>query len=294
MTHNDRPLLGIGLMLLFCLFAPMGDGMAKYLGPYVALSTLILTRFAVQAAILTPMRWSQLRVDWRLNRLIIARSILQIGGIGAMFLSLRYLPIADAVAIAFVMPFLMLLLGKYVLGEEIGPQRLGACGVGFIGTLLVIQPNFAQVGLPALLPLCVAVIFALFMMITRQIAKEVDPIALQALTGLYGLPILIPLVWMTPDAIPDTSFMWHLLVLGLLGTLGHLAMSWSLRYAPASTLAPMQYLEIPISALVGWVFFSDLPNGLAALGIVITVGAGIYIILRERAIARRPAVPTAP
>ena len=72
----------------------------------------------------------------------------------------------------------LLLLGKYVLGEQVGPRRLIACVVGFIGTLLVIQPSFAQVGAPALLPLIVAVVFALFMLVTRQIAKETDPVAL--------------------------------------------------------------------------------------------------------------------
>jgi hypothetical protein len=70
-----------------------------------------------------------------------------------MFASLRYLPLADAVAIAFVMPFIMLLLGWFYLGEEVGPRRFGACIVGFIGTLMVVQPSFAEVGWPALLPL---------------------------------------------------------------------------------------------------------------------------------------------
>ena len=63
-------------------------------------------------------------------------------------------------------------------------------------------------------------------------------------------------------------------------------MTWSLRFAPSATLAPMQYLEIPIATLIGWLMFSDLPNGLAALGIAITCAAGLYIILRERAMAR--------
>ena len=63
-------------------------------------------------------------------------------------------------------------------------------------------------------------------------------------------------------------------------------MTWSLRYAPSATLAPMQYLEIPVATLFGWAIFRDLPDGLAALGIGITVAAGLYVILRERATAR--------
>ena len=82
--------------------------------------------------------------------------------------------------------------------------------------------------------------------------------------------------------------------MGVLGTGAHLLMTWSLRFAPSATLAPMQYLEIPVSTLIGWLIFRDLPNGLAAVGIAVTIAAGLYIITRERTIARRlrgPAVP---
>ena len=63
-------------------------------------------------------------------------------------------------------------------------------------------------------------------------------------------------------------------------------MTWSLRFAPSATLAPMQYLEIPIATIIGFLVFTDLPNGLAAVGIAITIAAGVYIILRERATSR--------
>jgi len=98
-----------------------------------------------------------------------------------MFSALRYLPLADALAIAFVMPFIMLILGHFFMGEEVGRQRMAACAVGFVGTLLVIQPNFVDVGAAALLPLGVAVVFALFMMVTRRVARALDPIRLQAM-----------------------------------------------------------------------------------------------------------------
>jgi len=81
----------------------------------------------------------------------------------------------------------MLILGHFVLHETVGAHRIGACAVGFCGTLLVIQPNFAAVGWPALLPLGVAVIFALFMLVTRQIAKQVDAVHLQAVSGIPAI-----------------------------------------------------------------------------------------------------------
>lgn len=299
---HDRPFLGILFMLGFCILAPLGDAMAKYLGPTVALITLITVRFSIQAIMLCPLVLSQgksLRLPPGLFPKVLLRTCLHIVGVGLMFGSLAYLPLADALAIAFVMPFIMLILGHFVLHEIVGTHRIAACAFGFFGTLLVIQPNFIEVGWPALLPLGVAVIFALFMLVTRQIAKSVDAVHLQAVSGLQAIAILIPLVLLFPDAPgiamdwPDTRTLWLLGGLGVLGTVAHLLMTWSLRLAPAATLAPMQYLEIPFGTVIGWIVFNDLPNGLAALGICITVGAGLYIILREQRLSRLPAVPPA-
>lgn len=294
---QDKPLLGILLMLGFCVVAPMGDAVAKILGQSIPLGQLLLVRFAVQAIILIPMVWAT-KLVWRMNgwvlKLAFLRTVLHIFGIGAMFTALQYLPLADAVAIAFVMPFIMLLLGKYILGEDVGARRLIACIVGFIGTLLVVQPSFANVGWPALLPMVVAVNFSFFMLITRQIAKETNPIGLQAVSGVMAVGIMVPALAITAgmgiDAltlIAPKGFEWSMLgAIGVLGTLAHLLMTWSLRYAPSATLAPMQYLEIPIATVIGFWVFKDLPNGLAAVGIAITIAAGVYIILRERAISR--------
>ncbi len=295
----DRPLLGILLMLGFCVLAPLGDGIAKLLGASVPLAMLVAIRFALQAGLLLPMvllTSRRLRMTPRHTALVALRTLLHVIGIGAMFLSLRYLPLADAVAIAFVMPFIMLLLGRFVLGEEVGLRRLAACAVGFAGTLLVVQPSFAAVGPPALLPLLVAVVFALFMLVTRSIAKATDPVAMQCLSGLMASAVLLPLLligtlaeWpdlhLSPVAPGDVTL---LLALGVLGTLAHLLMTWSLRFAPSATLAPMQYLEIPVATLIGWLVFRDFPNGLALLGIATTVAAGLYVIARERAVSRLP------
>lgn len=283
-------------MLAFCVLAPLGDSIAKVLGGRIPLVELLLARFALQALFLLPvvlaMRIS-LNLKGRVLRLTVVRTVLHILGTTAMFAALRYLPLADAIAIAFVMPFIMLILGKTVLNEDVGTRRILACLVGFGGTLLVIQPSFASVGLPALLPLAVALIFALFMLVTRQIAKEVDPLALQCASGLIATPILLLAAFAGTQLdlpgstliLPNTGDTMLVLAIGVIGTVAHLLMTWSLRLAPSTTLAPMQYLEIPMATLLGWIVFGDLPNGLAALGIVITILSGLYIIYREQQIA---------
>ena len=284
-------------MLGFCVLAPLGDSVAKLLGGTISLGLLLFVRFSIQALILGPivaLSARSLTLNPRMLRLTLVRTGLHICGIGLMFTSLRYLPLADAIAIAFVMPFIMLLLGHFVLHEAVGRARFTACAVGFIGTLLVIQPNFVAVGWPALLPLGVAVVFVLFMLVTRQIAKDIEPITLQTVSGLQASVVLLLLLIVFPrvpalaSEWPASDTIWLLIVLGVLGTCAHLLMTWSLRFAPSSTVAPMQYLEIPFGTLIGWLIFRDLPNGLAAIGICITIGAGLYIILRERRLARPP------
>ncbi len=294
---QDRPLLGIALMLGFCVTIPVCDAIAKLLGDHIPVGQIVFARFAFQAALLLPLALllgNTLRLPRHVLPYLLLRTLLQMGGVAAMFTAFRYLPLADAVAIAFVMPFIMLLLGKFVLGEEVGLRRLGACVVGFTGTLLVIQPSFAAVGLHALWPVLVALIFALFMLVTRKIAKHTEPVSLQAVSGLLATVLMLPLLWygdvtslagLTLDMPPAHT--WNLLIAtGVMGTLAHLLMTWSLRYAPTSTLASMQYLEIPVAVFVGWWIFGDLPNALASLGILLTVAAGLYAVMREHKAAR--------
>lgn len=297
---TDRPMLGILLMLGFCIVAPLGDSFAKLLGePSVMqpLGQILMIRFLLQVVFLVPIVILARR-PWRMRGrvlwMVILRTFMHLVGIGMMFTALRFLPLADAVAIAFVMPFILLLLGWLLLNEEVGWRRLAACGVGFVGVLMVVQPSFAEVGWPALLPLGVALNFALFILVTRTVAKETDPIGMQAVSGAMAVVIMLPVLAFGHSAglgelrfapiLPHAA--WLLLGVGFFGTLGHLLMTWSLRYAPSATLAPMQYLEIPFATLLGWLIFAEFPNGLAAIGIVVTIVAGLYIILREQAVAR--------
>jgi drug/metabolite transporter (DMT)-like permease len=284
----DRPMLGIAFMLGFCLLAPMGDALAKYLGAALPVMLLVVVRFAAQFVLLAPLvvrRMGHLRLSARIWWLTLLRACLHICGIWWMFTSLQYLPLADAIAIAFVMPFILLLLGHFLLEEEVGPHRMVACAFGFTGTLMVIQPSFAAVGWPALLPVGVAVVFALFMLVTRSIAKTIDPVTLQAINGAQATIIVLTVLTFSIGfegwRLPVGAEIGLLFAVGAVGTLAHLAMTWSLRYAPSTTLAPMQYLEIPVATVIGLVVFGAFPNGFAALGIAVTVATGLYIIWRE-------------
>lgn len=287
-------------MLCFCVMVPVSDAGVKFLGASVPVLQLMLARFVLQWLALLPMMFIGQRTLFMSSRLLwltLIRTLLHMVGIGAMVISLQYLPLADTIAIAFVMPLLLLLLGHFVLGEHVGRKRLVACVIGFAGTLMVVQPSFAQVGAPALLPLLVAVSFAGFMLVTRPIARRIDPISLQIISGVMGSVLMVGAYlagsftdWpMFTTTLPNQSDAILLLLICLLGTAAHLVMAWALRLAPSTTLAPIQYVEIPVATLVGWLIFRDIPNGLAAIGIMITMVVGVYVVLNERTNAR--AVP---
>ncbi len=291
----DRPLLGISLMLGFCAIVPLSDAIAKLLGDTIPLGQLILARFCTQWILLLPVivaTGRSLRTTPRVLRLTALRTLYHLIGTAAMFSSLRFLPLADAVAICFVTPLILLLLGRFVLKEHVGPRRLAACVVGFIGTLMVIQPSFANVGWPALLPVACAVAFAFYMQVGRQIAKDYDPLSVQAVSGLIATAVMLLVMLLAQSKVdalqlvmPDRDDGLLLLALGLIGTVAHVMMTSALRYTPSATLAPLQYLEIPFTTVVGWLIFHELPGGIAALGIVIIVVSGLYIVFRERAAA---------
>src|SRR6056297_2562301 len=136
----DRPVLGIVLMLGFCLLAPLADGLAKLIGDALPLLLVVALRLAIQAAIVLPLLYAtggRLAPGRRAFALVALRTALHVAGVGLMFLALRFLPLADAIAIAYVMPFLVLLFGWLWLDERVGWRRIAACAAGFAGTLLV-------------------------------------------------------------------------------------------------------------------------------------------------------------
>lgn len=295
---SDRPTIGILFMMGFCLFAPMGDAAAKSIALVTPMIMILLFRYSIQFLLPIPiilMTGSRIAMTGRVLRVIVARSIIHIAGVAAMYGALRYLPLADALAIAFVYPFIMLLMGWLFLGEQVGIRRISACTVGFLGTLLIIQPSFAAVGLPALLPLLVAFLFSTLVLLTRKVAKDYDPVCLQAASGLVSAAILL-LGWLLLHdfgladiqiVAVDGHQLMVLCLIGLFGTLSHLSMNYAVRFAPSATLAPMQYVELPVATAVGWIIFGELPNMMASVGISITVAAGLAMIYFEHRAAMR-------
>ncbi|MDH5797254.1 MAG: DMT family transporter [Paracoccaceae bacterium] len=304
---NDRVVLGIGLMLMFCATAPMLDVMAKLAAASIPVGQITTMRFLGQAALMLPVCLFLGHHAWPERAhlpLLTWRAIFLILSTYAFVAAIQVMPIADALAIAFVEPFLILLMGKFFFGEEVGPRRLAAAAVGFVGVLMVIQPSFEAFGAVALFPLGTAVFFAAYMIVTRRLSRHVHPVPMQFQTALVALVICLPVMgladirgWPTLDPVmPEGIFWLWMLGVGVFATLSHMFMTYALRFAPSATLAPLHYLEIVSAVILGFLVFGDFPNTLALTGIGVILAAGLYVIHRERKLemVKRMPLPAQP
>ena len=303
---QDRILPGIVLMLAFCVLAPLLDVSSKLAAQTVPVGQITATRFLVQGALMLPVVLL-MRLPWQITPHIAALIALR-----AVFLTLstytfvyavRVMPIADALAIAFVEPFILLLLGRLLFGDEVGPRRIMASIVGFGGALLVIQPSLVTFGTVALFPLGTAFFFAFYMLITRQTARFLHPVTMQLHTSLAGSLICVPALWLlkgsgipTLEVIMPQGIAWlWLFAVGFWAAISHICMTYALKFASSTTLAPLHYLEIVAAVTLSYAVFGDFPDALTWAGIAVIVSSGLYIIHRERIAARdlRAAAATA-
>lgn len=303
MTRTDRILPGVALMIAFCIVAPLIDVASKLAGAGVPVGVIVFGRGVVQAALMAPvvlLMGLSFGLDRRAFRLLALRAFFLVASTYCFVAALRVMPIADALAIVFVEPFVILLIGRFALGEEVGPRRLAASVVGFVGSLLVIQPSFAAFGAVALLPLGTAVSFAFYMLVTRTLSASVHPVPMQFHTALLAALICVPLLALgtavgepsTTFALPQGIFWLWVFCVGLASAVSHMAITYALAFAPSSTLAPLHYLEIVTAVVLGYLVFGDLPNALTVAGIAIIVASGLYIIHRERVTARTRGLTT--
>ena len=295
---TDRILAGVALMLGFCVTAPLLDVAAKLASETVPVGQITAARFVVQCVLMAPFVWVMglsLRVAREQWLALLFRAVLLLVSTFCFVAAISVMPLADALAIVFVAPFIVLLVGKFYLAEDVGPRRVAAALVGFVGVLFVIQPSFAAFGAVALFPLGTAVGFAFYILVTRGLSRRMHPVTLQFHTGLIASLLCLPVMILAQgtgaeqlDPVWPEGIVWlWLLGVGFFATLSHIMMTYALSLAPSATLAPLQYLELPVATFLGYVVFRDFPNALALTGIAIIIGAGLYMIHRERVTARQ-------
>ncbi len=293
---QDRILPGIVLMLAFCVLAPLLDASSKLATATIPVGQITAARFLVQGVLMAPVALA-MGLSWRLPPrlagLIALRALFLIASTYGFVAGVQVMAIADALAIVFVEPFILLVLGHFLFGDAIGPRRIIASIVGFCGSMLVIQPSLAAFGLVALFPLMSAFAFAAYMLVTRAMAAAVHPVIQQLHTSIAGAALCLPVLLVfdgsglaTLDPVMPQGWAWlWLFGVGFWAAVSHMCMTVALKYAPASTLAPIHYLEIVTAVAIGYWVFGDFPNALTWAGMAIIVASGLYVIYRERVTA---------
>jgi drug/metabolite transporter (DMT)-like permease len=301
----DNHLRGMAVCAAGMLIVPLMDAVAKWLAVMEGVSPgqITLARFAVQAALAVPLAvaaggiaglWPKRPLLNLVRGAILATSSLM------FFLAVKYMPLADSIAVFFVEPLILTVLSVVFLRETVGWRRISAVIVGFAGALIVIQPSFALFGPVSLLPLGTATLFASYLILNRAAGTRDNAMTMQVAAGVGGsLVILAAIGAGTSAGIENMELrfdypasIWGLLVLmGALGMAGHHLILLAFRIAPASLLAPFQYLEIVSAATAGVVLFGDFPSLSKWAGIAMIVGAGLFVFWRE---GRQPGIDLPP
>ncbi|MFA5520549.1 MAG: DMT family transporter [Castellaniella sp.] len=281
-----NPLAGIAVLVASTWALSALDATGKWvMAAGVTLWMLTWTRYAVHLllvlALVLPARGRGVL------RSVCPRAQLVRGGVMlvatlSFFTTLHLLPQAEATAINFLAPLIMLALAPWVLGEAPRISRWIAAGVGFMGVLLIIRPGSGLDPLGTAFGLLTACLFAGQYIATRRVAKD-DPLTTLIWSGAIGavaLTLLAP--FLLPAALPGLHALspgqWLVLLsTGFWGAFGHLLQIQAYRIAPASMLAPFVYLQIIAAAALGWFLWGAFPDAFTWLGILIVCASGVSI-----------------
>lgn len=191
------------------------------------------------------------------------------------FFGLQYLPVGEFTAIAMLSPMVATALAALVLKNHVAPLRWALMGLGLTGVLLVVRPGGQVFGWALLFPLVLVGAYAWFQVLTSRLSGDENPYTTHFYTGLVGAAVMCPIVllsWQT-RALTD-HWPWFVL-LGFLGTFGHLMLIRAYNRATAVTLAPYMYAQIAFATLAGWLVFRHMPDVLAWVGIAVIAASGV-------------------
>jgi len=226
-------------------------------------------------------------------RLQLLRGLLLISSSLCFFMALGSLPLAEATAINYTTPVLVILLAVLFLGERMTGPRIAFVAAGIAGMLLIVRPGADLFRGASLLVLCSASFYAVFQVLTRVMARE-DPRVMLLYPALVGAGVMT-VAWPFFGSHLDLTWldMAKLLMVGVLGTAGHFLLILAFQRAPASALTPFTYAHLVFATLVGWLVFGDFPDGLTLVGMAVIGGSGLLLTWHERRRALiAPAEPT--
>ena len=276
-------LAAIGIMCLASLCFIAMHTFVKAVRGEVPVGVILWSQYACQAALLGVLLAPRLPrlLTTRLLGLQIARALALMAAIGSMFVAVGLMQLADAIAIGFVAPLLIVGLSVVFLKETVTRGQWLAILVGFGGVLIVIRPGSGVFELASLVPLAAAGFVAVYQTLTRPITRAVEPVAMLLIATLVGFVVstaALPLSWQTPSPAAAAS----LLAAACLGAAAHFLLIKAYQAAPASVVAPFSYSELIWASLLGLAAFGDVPDPATLAGGGVLAASGLYLLRRRR------------
>ena len=209
-------------------------------------------------------------------------------GLMLQFYAFQKMPLAEANALSFTRALWLVPLAAFMLREKIGPNRIGAAVIGFLGVLIMLHPSgkAGEIGVPQLCMLASSLLFAFTVTGMKALTKDHSPSTLlywsAALGFVFALPIaLLTWRWPTPS---DLAL---LCLMGVVATVNQACYIMGMREADAAAMAPIDYTRLVFSVGAGFFLFNEVPKGLTMVGATIVIVSTLYITWREHVIVSR-------
>ncbi|MFT7595647.1 MAG: S-adenosylmethionine uptake transporter [Paracoccaceae bacterium] len=318
MTDNSRTRPGSGILFILAgmVAISINDMLIKQMSGGYPLHQIVFTRSAI--GLIFSLFLVQFEGGWSILRtrqpgLHIVRGLMVVISNMTFFLALAVIPLADATALFFAAPLFITVLSIPILGEKVGPLRMGAVVVGFVGVIIMQRPWQGSESLQAdrivlLLPLLAGLTYAIMQLMTRKLGATTKASALAVY--IQGMFIVVSLgFWLVAGdgrfaegsdsasvqfllrawVLPPTGDRWFFIGLGLNATIIGYCLSQAYRMSDAAAVAPFEYVGLPLAVFWGWMIWSDLPDWEVWIGMALIMGAGLFVFLREQQKARQVA-----
>jgi drug/metabolite transporter (DMT)-like permease len=269
---------GIALIVLASLTFAVLDTITKQAVTFLPLMMLLWFRYAFQAVLTLVLRFpvQKSRLFSTPNpRFQTLRGVLLLTSSGCAFIGLQHIPVGEFTAMVMLSPLLATALAAWLLKDHVSRLRWLVMAAGLAGVLLVVHPDGQVFGWALLFPLVLIMTNAGFQVLTSRLSGEENPYTTHFYTGLVGALMMTPAVifnWHTSALIEHWP--WFVLI-GFLGTFGHLMLIRAYSKAPAPVLMPYIYTQVAFAMLGGWIAFRHIPDQLAWLGIAVIAASGV-------------------
>lgn len=208
----------------------------------------------------------------------------------SFFSAIFLMPLAEAATITFTSPIIIAVLAAVFLREPAGRVTWAATLIAFCGVLIVLRPNFAELGLAALLPLATALGMSILFVCNRYVAGQASALAMQAYVALAASPLLVVATLAGHYSgfapfrvgVPDGGILVRCALVAFTATTAHWLIYLGTARAGAAQAAPMAYGQLLVAGTLGWLWFGDVPDLTALAGAGIIVASGIWLWRAER------------